>query len=228
MSVRVWASTVLMVLIAATVCAQAPYVGVEPRIMFRRTNISLEPWNGVHSFTAPAVSVLCRSGPLRARYDWMPPWSFSSTLDSPAGLVVNGTDFGSEKDAKPVSFDWKHSGLHRLEVSGAQGCLRPTVSYQWGRLSVDVTQQGDTPKTASQSWNLSRWAGGFTVINQQPGLTIELSVLGGNRYIRAQGLAVWAIATGCNMTAGLRWEESKYEDLTIRTTAPFIGVVAGW
>lgn len=143
--------------------------------------------------------------------------------------MINGLEFYTDADTKPVALDWRFGNTHAFEVSAARGYFRPTLLMK--QLNIGLTATGDVDGkqvSASQSWRKSLWAGGVTLVNSQPGMCVELAVLGGSRYARVSGTAVWGISSGLLFSAGWRWEETRLEGLTIRENAPFIGVVAGW
>lgn len=205
--------------VAATVC-------VEPRISFTRTSLSFDPWSGTASKTLPELNALWRSGSLRLRYTWTPKWVTSASLIPGEDIRIGDVTFSAkDTDTKPVSLNWSFSDVNRVELSTASGDIRPVMAIRWQRIGLRGTQDKDGKLTeATHEWSRPLWSGGLIVANSQPGRAFEFSLLGGDRYLRAEALAVWAIANGWLMNAGYRWEEAKYEGVTVRQSTPFVGI----
>ena len=86
----------------------------------------------------------------------------------------------------------------------------------------------DVKTEATKRFTASLWSAGASCYVDYPGTSCRGMLLLGDKTRSAEIGAMALLSSGLSGTAGVRWSETKVDELVLRNRSVFLGLVAEW
>ncbi len=133
----------------------------------------------------------------------------------------------------PIKVDWTYGGTHRCDVicvrsiEGSQAFwLNPAIIANFSTFKLTGTTTIAPVVSATETFDRFDWAAGVEAVYQQPSSRISALLAGSDKFLFADCLLAYSVANTLDLTFG--WKAQRIladRDITLRLSAPFVGVL---
>jgi hypothetical protein len=182
------------------------------------------------SVTRPELSLSVLGDRWKASVFWSPAYSVADTFNPTSEFNLSGTIFAYDStQPTPITMTWSFRDSIKVRAEPTLGSLRPVI--QWERFDTTLTAFSmavDVKTEATKRFTASLWSAGASCYVDYPGTSCRAMLLLGDKTKSAEIGAVALLSSGLSGTAGVKWSETKVDELVLRNRSVFLGLVVVW